>query len=106
MSVSSFNEWGKLKEIVVGTATNANWPKTDPVFRSQSTSWTETPIPEGPVPQWVVDEANEDLEILVDILHQADVTVHRPMDIDFVGLDGMYNYCPRDRFDYCRRNCS
>ena len=97
MSVSSFNEWGKLKEIVVGTATNANWPKTDPVFRSQSTSWTETPIPEGPVPQWVIDEANEDLEILVDVLRQADVTVHRPMDIDFVGLDGMYNYCPRDR---------
>jgi N-dimethylarginine dimethylaminohydrolase len=34
---------------------------------------------------------------LVKILQQANVTVHRPKDLDFVGYDGMYNYCPRDR---------
>lgn len=98
MTISSFNEWGRLREIVVGSATNANWPTTDPVFANQDTAWKETPIPKGPVPQWVIDEANEDLEVLANTLKQAGVIVHRPKDFDFVGWDGMYNYCPRDRF--------
>ena len=98
MTISSFNEWDKLREIVVGSATNANWPTTDPVFTSQTTTWTETPIPQGPVPQWIVDETNEDLDTLADTLKQAGVIVHRPTDFDFITWDGMYNYCPRDRF--------
>ena len=32
MKISSHNEWGKLKSIVVGTATGANWPTMDPTF--------------------------------------------------------------------------
>jgi glycine amidinotransferase/scyllo-inosamine-4-phosphate amidinotransferase 1 len=77
----------------------ANWPSTDPVFAGESerTLWRETPVPSGAVPQWIVDEANEDLQGLVDILVQAGVEVHRPTNMDFVALDGMYNYCPRDR---------
>lgn len=99
MKLSSHNEWDKLREIVVGTATNANWPVNDPVFalESEKTTWKETPVPSGPVPQWIIDETNEDLEGLVDILKQAGVVVHRPTDLDFPALDGMYNYCPRDR---------
>ena len=99
MKIHSHNEWDTLKEIVVGTATNANWPLHDPVFalESKKTTWHETPVPSGPVPQWIVDETNEDLDGLVKILQQADVIVHRPKDLDFVGYDGMYNYCPRDR---------
>jgi N-dimethylarginine dimethylaminohydrolase len=99
MKIHSYNEWDKLKEIVVGTATNANWPLHDPVFalESKKTTWHETPVPSGPVPQWIVDETNEDLNGLVKILQQANVIVHRPKDLDFVGYDGMYNYCPRDR---------
>jgi len=64
---------------------------------SERTLWRETPVPSGAVPQWIVDEANEDLQDLVDILEQADVEVIRPTDMDFISLDGMYNYCPRDR---------
>ncbi len=99
MKISSWNEWDPLQEIVVGTATNANWPVTDSVFRSESetTLWKNTPLPTGPVPQWIIDETNQDLEGLCDILHQANVVVHRPTSIDFVARDGMYNYCPRDR---------
>jgi N-dimethylarginine dimethylaminohydrolase len=99
MKISSWNEWDPLREIVVGTATNANWPVHDPVFRAESetTLWKDTPLPIGPVPQWIIDETNEDLEALCDILRQASVTVHRPTDMDFVAADGMYNYCPRDR---------
>lgn len=99
MKISSWNEWDRLREIVVGSATYANWPSTDPVFakESEKTTWKETPVPSGPVPQWIIDETNEDLDGLVKILEQFNITVHRPLDLNFVELKGMYNYCPRDR---------
>ena len=99
MKIHSYNEWDKLREIVVGDASRANWPSNDPVFAEESkkTSWKETPVPSGPVPFHIIDEANEDLEGLVDILEQAGVVVHRPAWMDFQALGGMYNYCPRDR---------
>jgi scyllo-inosamine-4-phosphate amidinotransferase 1 len=99
LKIHSHNEWDKLRSIVVGSATNANWPTNDPVFAEESkkTLWTETPVPSGPVPQHIVDEANEDLQGLCDILLQAGVDVYRPKEMDFVERDGMYNYCPRDR---------
>jgi N-dimethylarginine dimethylaminohydrolase len=64
---------------------------------SEKTTWTETPPPRGPVPQHIIDEANEDLEILSDTLKDLGVEVIRPQQIDFPSVDGMYNYCPRDR---------
>lgn len=99
MKIHSYNEWDRLREIVVGTATNANWPSDDPVFakESETTAWKESSVPSGPVPQWIVDETNQDLEGLVDILEQAGVKVRRPQDLDFTAFGGMYNYCPRDR---------
>lgn len=99
MRLSSTNEWGRLRSIVVGTATNANWPSNDPVFatEAQTTLWKESPVPAGPVPDWIVDEANADLGGLSNILTSLGVEVHRPKDLDFPALGGMYNYCPRDR---------
>jgi scyllo-inosamine-4-phosphate amidinotransferase 1 len=93
------NEWDPLQEVVVGTADFANWPTTDPVFglESQKTTWTETAVPSGPVPDWIIDEANEDLDILADTLDQLGVVVHRPKVKNYQQIDGMYNYCPRDR---------
>lgn len=99
MKINSTNEWGKLRSVVVGSATNANWPTNDPVFALESTktTWTETPVPSGPVPPWIIDEANEDLDILADVLTKIGVEVYRPNDLDFPAIGGMYNYCPRDR---------
>ena len=99
MRINSSNEWGRLKSVVVGSATNANWPSNDPVFAEEAkkTTWTATPVPSGPVPQWIIDEANEDLEILADTLTKLKIAVYRPKDLDFVRLGGMYNYCPRNR---------
>lgn len=99
MKIHSYNEWDRLRSVVVGTSTHANWPISDSVFAQESerTLWRETPVPSGAVPGWIVHEANEDLEGLVNILRQAGVEVHRPTDMDFVALGGMYNYCPRDR---------
>lgn len=97
--INSWNEWDRLEEVVVGIADYANWPSTDPVFAEESkkTLWTETPVPSGAVPQWIIDEANEDLNQLANTLVQYGAIVRRPEVMNFVKTHGMYNYCPRDR---------
>lgn len=95
----TLNEWDPLEKIVVGTATHANWPTTDPVFAEEGkkTTWKETPVPAGPVPQHIVDEANRELDLLCEALLRYGATVYRPRTMNFVDAEGMYNYCPRDR---------
>ena len=97
--IHSYNEWDTLEEVVVGRACFANWPSDDPVFSNESekTTWTETPVPSGPVPDWIIDETNEDLDMLALVLEKCGATVHRPKALDYQELGGMYGYCPRDR---------
>lgn len=99
MTISSWNEWDSLKRVVVGDATHANWPVNDPVFsrESEKTTWRETPVPSGPVPQHIIEETNEDLAALATTLTGLGVEVVRPDTLNFQTHDGMYNYCPRDR---------
>jgi glycine amidinotransferase/scyllo-inosamine-4-phosphate amidinotransferase 1 len=54
-------------------------------------------VPSGPVPQWIVDEANEDLETLAKVCRDYGAVVHRPQPYNYVKRNGMYGYCPRDR---------
>jgi glycine amidinotransferase/scyllo-inosamine-4-phosphate amidinotransferase 1 len=97
--ISSYNEWDSLKSVVVGSARYANWPSNDPVFalESEKTLWKETPVPSGPVPDHIVDEANEDLNTLAQTLHNLGIQVIRPSPRNYPVTGGMYNYCPRDR---------
>lgn len=97
--ISSHNEWDPLREVVVGSAIGANWPSNDPVFAQESvkTTWRESPVPSGAVPQWIQDEANQDLDALASELVRRGVVVRRPQSRDFSATGGMYNYCPRDR---------
>ena len=97
--ISSWNEWDSLKTVVVGDATHANWPVSDPVFsrESEKTTWHESPVPRGPVPERIIEETNEDLATLVTTLIALGVEVLRPDTLNFQTHDGMYNYCPRDR---------
>jgi glycine amidinotransferase/scyllo-inosamine-4-phosphate amidinotransferase 1 len=99
LKIDSRNEWDPLEKIIVGSASYANWPTQDPVFalESQKTTWTETPVPSGPVPQWIIDQANAELDTLAQVLTTHGVTVTRPTARDHVAHNGMYNYCPRDR---------
>ena len=101
MKIRSFNEWDQLKECYVGVADHANWPSNDPIFalEAEKTSWTETPVPSGAVPDWIIEEANEDLNLLSNILEKEGVKVHRPaVGLNFQTLGGFSTYCPRDRF--------
>jgi len=99
MTISTWNEWDRLQRVVVGSASYANWPVTDPVFskESEKTTWKETPVPGGPVPQNIIDQANEDLDALATTLTGLGVEVVRPDPLNFQAHDGLYNYCPRDR---------
>ena len=97
--INSWNEWDPLEEVVIGIADHANWPSSDPVFAEESkkTLWKETPVPSGAVPQWIVDEANQDLDALARVCVEYGSVVRRPEPLNFVKAQGMYNYCPRDR---------
>ena len=99
MKIHSYNEWDPLRSVVVGRADHANWPVNDPVFalEKERTLWKHTPVPAGPVPNWIIAEANEDLEQLVGVLKSLNVEIFRPDNFNFQTHDGMYNYCPRDR---------
>ena len=97
--INSINEWDPLEKIIVGSASYANWPMTDPVFAEEARNslWKETPAPTGPVPQSIIDEANRELDILAETLVRYGAIVYRPRPMDFVENKGLYNYCPRDR---------
>jgi len=97
--VDSRNEWDPLEAVVVGDATAANWPMTDPIFarEARNSLWKETPAPSGHVYQKVVDAANRELDILAEALLRYGAIVSRPQPMDFPKNQGMYNYCPRDR---------
>ena len=97
--ISTWNEWSPLRKIVVGSATDANWPVNDPVFsrESEKTTWKESPVPRGPVSQRIIEETNEDLDDFVTTLMSLGVEISRPDPLNFQVHDGLYNYCPRDR---------
>lgn len=106
MKVSSRNEYDQLKSVIVGDATGARFPALDEIFdlNQTVTSWTETPLPKGKFPKFIIEQANEDLDTLVSTLKSLNIEVYRPTEIDHAHVvrthewetDGMYNYCPRD----------
>ncbi len=104
--VFSCNEWDPLEEVVLGTAIGAQVPRPDKNLHciSYANLAEASQIPSGPYPQWVIDEAEEDLEYIAQVLRKLGVTVRRPAPLDFRKTirtrrweaDGFYNYCPRD----------
>ncbi len=104
-NVWSCNEWDPLREVIVGNPLGARFPTADP-----STQVAEFPdrslkeIPQGPFPQWIIEETEEDLSEFIAFLEGQGVTVKRPEtwphEATFSTNDwesrGFYNYCPRD----------
>lgn len=91
----SHNEWDQLISVIVGRADGAQLPEVDISARCilyahlQDTQDVYT----GTFPAQVIEEANQDLEKLVEFLQSLAITVYRPA----LGHDpGYYNYCPRD----------
>jgi N-dimethylarginine dimethylaminohydrolase len=66
--------------------------------------WKETLPPSGLVPEQIIEETEEDLDLLIHALDRFAVSVYRPNAINFNQIvatpdwktDGQYAYCPRD----------
>ena len=107
MKISTHNDWDPLKDVIVGSAHNARVPTVD--ASTMSFSYASQPIEqvraiEGPLPQGIIDEANEDVEALAAALREAGVNVRRPTPLDTAAefstpdwlTTGWYTWCPRD----------
>lgn len=93
--MTTFNEWGQLKEVVVGQADYAKIPPMSTSLRTVNYADQKNllQINTGVYPSQVIEEANQDLEIFVDFLKSENIIVHRPKQNPNVEY---YNYCPRD----------
>jgi glycine amidinotransferase/scyllo-inosamine-4-phosphate amidinotransferase 1 len=107
-NINSHDEWGQLKEVIVGVVTNAAFPNDDLGIKLNIAFDTgqlpDTNIPVNGLTQKIIDETNEDLEIFVDALKRLGITVRRPNPIDTSKrittpdwqTSQYFNYCPRD----------
>lgn len=105
--VNVHNEWDPLEEMIVGVAHGAQVPRADRgLFALDYCDHhaDQQQIPSGPYPEYVIEEAAEDLDGFVKFLSAHGVTVRRPEISDHAAVfgtpgwqtDGEYNYCPRD----------
>jgi len=92
--MGSKNEWGQLRKVIVGHAEGARVPEMDRSLRLINYADRDdvSDVPCGLYPQQVIDEANQDLELLVDLFVQLGIAVGRP----HYEPTPYYNYCPRD----------
>lgn len=106
MMLNSHTEWGKLKEVILGSAENARIPveKNKDIHCIDYADYDSVQnLPGGYYPDEIINETIEDLDIFQQQLEQLDVKVYRPDKIDFKTFstpdwqtDSYYNYCPRD----------
>ena len=89
----STNEWDKLQQVIVGTATGARVPELDKSLHCVNYAGGDEVVAVGPYPDQVIAEANEDLETFCDFLRGESVEVLRPTTEFPVEY---YDYCPRD----------
>ena len=69
MKISTINEYGALKSVIVGSVENMAWPKDDKEFNAGiDRSTYPSTLTRGAIPKRIQLEASEDLERLVQIL--------------------------------------
>lgn len=79
MKISTKNEYGKLKSVIVGSAKNFAWPMDDTAFdKSIISSTYDGKLVLGPLPSDITDEAEEDLNKLSTTLENFGIRVYRP----------------------------
>ena len=109
MLVHSTNDYDPLQEIIVGRADFAHVPPADPSMKNfmyADLTYNEIKKHVGLYDRRVLEEANEDLDILSEVLEDCGVVVHRPerqlshlrIQTPRWGTTGWHNYCPRDIF--------
>lgn len=85
--VYSTNEWSPLKQVILGSPNKMNWPF----------SYEEFPeAPFGPVGWEIIAESRNAMENYKNVLESFGVEVLRPIDQDYVSLNGFGAYSTRD----------
>ncbi len=104
--VNVHNEWDPVEELIVGTAMHAAMPQEDKgfnVIQKASHDLFESLSP-GKIPQKIIDETEEDIQLFIDELMKLKIKVVRPEPIEFKGTfktldweaEYYFSYCPRD----------
>ena len=105
MKISTRNEYGKLKSVILGRPNGANWPTGDIFFdRMNQLSTYKGKLQKGPIGDKIVQEANDDLYRMKDQLQDHGVKVYRPETLDYTRTvthaehmtSGMHSYSARD----------
>lgn len=106
MKINSHNDWDPLEEIIVGHAHHfcINADISSHSFSFANLKQEQIRHMEGPMPQWLIDEANEDIDGLAQTLTSLGVRVHRPAIVDWSqefntydwSSKGWQSWCPRD----------
>ena len=79
MQVSTSNEYDQLKSVMIGSVEKFSWPVDDKEFESTiARSTFPADLPKGNLPDFVLDEAREDLDNLAHTLQSRGIEVVRP----------------------------
>jgi glycine amidinotransferase len=81
----SVNEWGRLREIIVGNPCGAFIPSMEDVSQRNFDRLSEAELPKAipqPMPRWIIEETLEDIAGLVSVLKSHGVRVHRAGSLD------------------------
>lgn len=80
MKVSSYDEWSRLREVIVGTARGTRavltWDRPEPI--TPAVAAAAMALAAEACPAWYLDEVEEDLDGLAAVLQRYGAVVHRP----------------------------
>ena len=85
--VYSTNEWSPLQQVILGSPDKMNWPFSDDIFPG---------APMGPIDSQIINESKTAMDNFQKILTGFGVEVLRPLEQDYVKLDGFGAYSTRD----------
>ena len=86
--IYSTNEWSPLKQVIIGSAKNMNWPIWEAGFPEAPSN--------RPVEPYIIEETTIALDNFQSTLENLGVEVLRPIDQDYVKLNGFGAYSTRD----------
>lgn len=104
--VNVHNEWDPIEELIVGSPMNAKMPFADKGFQAiqQASHDLFDALQPGKIPEKIIHETEEDIQIFIAEIRKAGIQVRRPDIITFNNqfstldweAEHYFSYCPRD----------
>lgn len=105
--INSHTEWGKLKEVILGSVKNARVPsiKNHDIHCVDYANYnTVDGLPGGEYSHTIMSETEEDLNNFQKLLEELGAKVYRPKDTPTHLLHGTYNWRSDSYYNYCPRD--